>query len=298
VFHKIIMWEFADDDFDPEYWARIDASTEEAVRVQTPDELFNELPEADALLIKLGHVVDRDVIGRAPALRYIGMFGSDLSRIDTEEAARRNIAVRNVAGYSTEAVAEFAFGVTLDHFRHLTAVRRQGEAGDYSTDAFLGKQILDKTWGVIGLGRIGGRIADLALAFGAEVVYWSRTRKPDYETRGISYCELDDLLARSDVISLNVPLTTETEGIIDPTRVESMKAGALLLDLAPIELLDFDSVYARTKDGTLTLALNHSYELEAEQIALLESCDNCILFPPISSYWFHSSGYDPATLVH
>lgn len=282
MFNKIALREFAQEDLTAKNWQRLNALALEVVSAETETRWRAELVNSDVTMVKLGHIVNRADIESAPQLKYVGVFASDVSPIDLAAATTRGITVCNVAGYSTEAVAEFALGVTLDHFRELPRARRQAEAKNYSAAGFKGREVQGKTCGVIGLGRIGARVAELMLALGAEVLYWSRSRKPDPEARGISYSELEPLLAASDILSLNLALTHHTHGLLNRARVQQIKRGALFLVLSPVDLFDYEAVYQRVRAGDLTMAVNYSHELNEQQVQQLELCEHCYLYPPIS----------------
>jgi phosphoglycerate dehydrogenase-like enzyme len=135
------------------------------------------LASADGLLLKPWLGADRALIDAAPGLRYIGMLGTGMGRIDARHASARGIAIRNVAGYSTRGVSEFVLAVVLAHLRDLERARSEVRAGRLSETGFAGSEIAGKTFGVLGLGRIGLAVARLARAFGAEAIYWSRASR-------------------------------------------------------------------------------------------------------------------------
>ena len=279
---QIVLWTFGDSDMDAPSWQRLSGLADRLVRVHTREELLREMPGADALLIKLGCDVDAEVINVAPALRYIGMFGTDASRIDVVHAQQRSVTVCNISGYSTQAVAEYALGVSLDHLRGLTTARQQATADDFtSMKSFPGREVGGTTWGILGLGRIGSRVASLARAFGAQVRYWSRTEKPQYEDLGITFTDLDAMLPLADIVSVSLPLSSATHGILTAKRLGRLKANALLLALAPTELMDFDGLLSRVAAGDLTLVINRD-ELTDEQAQALQPYPTCIMYPPIS----------------
>lgn len=183
MLNKIVLREFAQEDLNGENWQRLRALAPKVLSAESEAQWRAELADSDVTMVKLGHIVNRADIESAPQLKYIGVFASAVSPIDLGAATSSGITVCNVAGYSTEAVAEFALGVTLDHFRELPRVRHQAQAKNYSAAGFKGREINGKTCGVIGLGRIGARVAQLMHALGAKVLYWSRTRKPEMERR-------------------------------------------------------------------------------------------------------------------
>lgn len=282
MFELTILWGFEDSDLDPKYWNRINAASNEVQLISSKEEIIDILPNTEALLVSLGKVVDREIIDLAPRLKYISVFGTDLSRINMSYATEKGITVSNVAGYSTEAVAEYSIALALDHYREIFEVRLQAENKNYSNENFLGREIKDKTWGVLGLGKIGGRTAALAMAFGAQLLYYDIEAKADWSKRRARYADLDDLLPQADIISLNLPLTTHTEGIITSRHIDLIKEGCLFLIMAPVELLDLDAVIRRCNKREIHIALNHSYELSKGQIQKLENCDQCLMLPPIS----------------
>jgi len=143
-------------------------------------------------------------------------------------------------------------------------------------------EIKGKKFGVIGLGNIGKRTAELAQAFGCDVTYWSRTRKEDAEAKGIKYQELDDLLANSDIITLNLALNPETEGIINGDRLQKIKNDSIVINVSPMELIDFDSLVARLLQSDIVFMLDHSDEMTKEQLKALKSINRSRVYPAIA----------------
>ena len=164
------------------------------------------------------------------------MYGTGFGRIDAAYAAKKGITVCNIAGYATEGVAEFVFAALLEYLREVTRAKIQAQTGNYSEASYTGTEIKGKTFGVIGLGRIGGRVAELAKGFGANVVYWSHKRKTEAEKVGIKYVEVDTLLRTSDIISLHMSFNPETKGFLDAKRIAMIKSGAVVINTAPMEL--------------------------------------------------------------
>ena len=282
-FKKMLLLDFVAKDLEQPYWDRMDQLTEERILLpaDSPD-VSGHLATIDCLLVKLGAKVREETISSAPNLKYIGMLGTGYGGIDDSYAAARDIAVCNIAGYSTQAVAELAFGVVLEHIRELERAKSQARKGDYSEDTFQGYEISGKVFGVIGLGRIGTRIAQIALdGFGADVRYWSRNRKKTAEDKGIRYMEVDALISECDMLSLNLAYNNETEGFLDGERMRRIKPGAVLVNLSPMELIDFDPLAERLQAGDITLILDHSDELPEAQAKQLSSYENCIMYPPI-----------------
>lgn len=246
-------------------------------------EIGKRLEDADCVLVNpFVFKVDKALIDLAKKLKFIGVLATGYAAIDSEYAAKKNIVVCNIPGYSAEAVAELAFAVILNHIRYLDKAKAQIKAGDYSEPAFSNcREIKSKKFGIIGLGKIGGRIAELASAFGAEVCYWSRNRKKDFENKGIKYQEIGKLLSECDFISINLALTKETEGFISAAFIDKIKQGAVFLNLAPNEIVDLNALESRLKKGDMTYIFDHCDELTAEQANQLSKYKNCIIYPPI-----------------
>jgi phosphoglycerate dehydrogenase-like enzyme len=276
---KLVCVGFSGTELADEYWEELDKLAGSHVKVPTEDIVAHK--DTEALLVKLGAKVDKNVIDQLPNLKYIGMLGTGYGGIDTEYAAGKGIAVTNIADYATEGVAEFTFGVLLEYYRDIAKARNQAKAGNYSDD-FTGGEIKGKKFGVIGLGDIGKRIAQLAQAFGADVSYWSRNRKEDIEATGINYSELDDLLANSDIITLNLALNPETENIITADRIARIKYHSIFINPSPMELIDFNALLNRLNKRDMIFMLDHSDEMTEQQLKALQPLDNCIVYPAIA----------------
>lgn len=187
----MLLLNFEESNLKPEYWKRIDKITKQKVLLKDDSpEVQKNLKDTDCLLLKLGMGADKSLIDRMPKLKYIGMYGTGFGRIDAAYAAKKGINVCNIAGYATEGVAEFVFGALLEYFREITRAKIQAQAENYLESSFTGTEIKGKTFGIVGLGRIGGRVAELAKGFGANVVYWSHKQKQ----AGIKYVEVEKLL--------------------------------------------------------------------------------------------------------
>lgn len=200
----------------------------------SPDEVIERLCDADALL------TNKVVIGAAemdklPRLKYIGINATGTNNIDIEYAAKKNIAVTNVKSYSTDSVVQHTFALLFYVYEKLRSYDdfvKQGDYCDYGCFTYFGERFAElsgKTWGIIGLGEIGRKVADVARAFGCKVVYYStsgRNSNPDYER-----VEFDELLERSDIISIHAPLNEKTNNLINREAFEKMKNTAVLINV-------------------------------------------------------------------
>lgn len=278
MFTKMLFLNFEEGNLKPEYWKRIDLITKEKVllKIDSPD-LKKHLKDADCLLLKLGMGADKTLIDNMPKLKYIGMYGTGFGRIDAAYAAKKGITVCNIAGYATEGVAEFVFAALLEYLREVTRAKIQAQAGNYSESTYTGTEIKGKTFGVIGLGRIGERVSELAKGFGANVAYWSHKEK----NTGIKYMEVESLLKTSDIISLHMSFNPETKEFLNEKRIAMIKPGAIVINTAPMELVDVAALEKRLKKGNITFILDHSDELDPTVAKRLSKFTNCILYPPI-----------------
>ncbi len=275
---------YSDSDFEPEEWERISQLSEKRTLLpKDSPEISHYLPSTDCLLVKLGAAIGKETIDLAPNLRYVGMLGTGVGRIDSAYAVSKGIAVCNIAGYSTEGVAEFVFATILEHVREIERAKKQAREGNYSEASFTSTELKGKPFGIIGLGRIGSRVAEIALkGFGADVRYWSRTRKPGVEQIGARYQEIETLLKECDFVSLHLELNKETENFLNSDRIKNIKAAAVVVNLAPMELVDINALAKRLVKEDITFILDHSDELTAEQTKLLSSYKNCIMYPPVA----------------
>ncbi|MBN2100605.1 hypothetical protein JW710_01775 [Candidatus Dojkabacteria bacterium] len=279
-FKKIVITGMTEPELSDEYWNRIYEVAESKVFLSADSpELKEHLKDTDALFVKF-NPVDRDMMGAAPNLKYIGVFATGYGKIDIEYAKEKGITVCNVPGYSTESVAELVFAVILEYIRDLERAKVQAREGNYSEDGFSATEIKDKNFGVVGLGRIGQRVAKIAAGFGANVKYWSRNQK-DIENKSVEYSEVDDLLASCDFISLHLALNDETENFLNADRIEKIKDGAVIVNTAPMELVDLEALIGRLEKGDITFILDHSDEMEEEDLKRLSKYENCIIYPPI-----------------
>ncbi len=258
-------------------WRKIESLSQDSSDIEA------QLNDADCLLVNpFAFKVEKEHIDSAPKLKYIGVLSTAFGKVDYAYASAKNIAVCNIPGYSTEAVAELVFGAILQQIRDLERAKKQSKEGDYSESAFFNtSEIKGKKFGIIGLGRIGSRVAELALAFGADVSYWSKNRKKEAEIKGIKYSEIERLLSDCDFISLHLAFAKETGHFLNQARIAKIKKGAILVNLAPNELVDFAALEKRLANGDITYIMDHSVELAPEDANKLSKYKNCAMYPPI-----------------
>ena len=201
-------------------------------------------------------VISAEVLDAAPALQYIGVLATGYNVVDTAAAKKRGITVTNVPGYSTASVAQTAFALLLEICLragdHNNAVHegRWISSKDYSFRDYPLLELAGKTFGVIGLGTIGKAAARIAKAFGMETVAYSRSQTEEGMACA-SYVSLDELLARSDVISLHCPAFPETTGIINKNTIAKMKDGVILINTSRGTLVVEEDLAAALNSGKI-----------------------------------------------
>ena len=192
-----------------------------------------------------------DVLRQLPDLKFITVFGIGTDSIDLVTAKERGITVSNIPGKTAPVVAEHAFGLMMAAAKRVvfqTGELREGRWGTRIDNIYLN----GKTLGVIGAGPIGARMAALGKAIGMNVISWTYNPTPERADRlGVEFVELDDLLRRSDVVSLHLPATDQSRGIIGERELGLMKAGSLLINTGRGALVDEPALLAALDSGHL-----------------------------------------------
>lgn len=214
---------------------------------------------ADAEIVVLSNIkYPASVMEKNPNLKYVCDAFTGYDHIDMDYCRQHGIQVSNCAGYSTVAVADLVFGLLLDVCRNistLNSIVRQGG----TKDGLVGPELEGKRFGVVGAGAIGTRVMKIAQAFGCEVVCYSRTKK---EIPGVEFMTLEELLRTSDFVSLHVPQTPETAGMIGADQLALMKPTAVLINCARGPVVDSDALAAALNDGRIAGAGVDVLEME------------------------------------
>jgi lactate dehydrogenase-like 2-hydroxyacid dehydrogenase len=281
-FGKIIALGIDENRLDSKYWEQAKKLGKEFKNAATINELnAHDWQEMDCLLVPLNGMVDQTMIKQAPKLKYIGTLATGFDKIDIQTAKARGITVTNVPGYSTNAVAEFVFGAILEQLREFSRAKAEGKKGNYSDEPFEGTEVTGKTFGIIGLGAIGGKAAEIANGFGCQTIYWSRNRKNEYESKGIRYEELDKVIETSDFLSIHLLANAETEGIINAERIRKMKRGAFILNTCNTTLLDLETLIQRLQNRDIHY-ITMASRTKLEVVARLNALDHAVVYPPIT----------------
>ena len=213
----------------------------------------------DADIIAIGNLpFPREVLEKCENVKMLAVAFTGLDHVDLKYCEERGIKVQNCAGYATTAVAELTFGLLLDLCRNIgkcdTAARNGGtKAG------LIGFELEGRTMGIVGTGAIGARVAKLAAAFGMDVIAYSRTPG---KVAGVRYVSLEELLAQADVVSLHVPLTDETRGMIGVEELALMKETAVLVNTARGPVVDTKALADALNSGRIAGAAIDVFDKE------------------------------------
>jgi glyoxylate reductase len=232
--------------------------------------------------------VSGDAIRGAKKLRMIATMGTGYDNIDVAAAKERGIPVTFAPGILDETTADGAFALLLATARRLGEAERFLRAGKYrgwTPFMFTGQDVHGATLGIVGMGRIGLAVARRAHGFAMHVLYHDARRNLGAEQElGVAYVEsLDDLLARSDFVSLHVPLLAETHHLMDADRLRKMKRTAILINTSRGPVVDENALAQALKDGVIAGAGLDVYEREPAVAPALLELENAVLLPHIAS---------------
>ena len=251
-------------------------------RREDEDTLVERMHEADAAVIS-NIKLPAAVLSQCPKLRYLSVAFTGLDHIDLAYCKEHGITVQNAAGYSTTAVSELAVGMMLDLLRNIVTLNEKIRQGG-SRGTFLGRELSGKTVGIVGTGAIGTATIHLLLAFGAKVIAWSRTERPEVKAMGVKYMPLETLLQQSDIVSLHVPLCDETRGLIGEKELSLMKPTALLVNTARGPVCDIAAVGKALVENRIAGAAFDVFEKEPPLPIdhLLLSTNRCLVTPHVA----------------
>ena len=204
--------------------------------------------DADVIMIA-NMPLSGEVISACPTLKYIDVAFTGVDHVDLDAARAKGVKVSNAAGYSNEAVAELTLCMMLALLRNVPQVEARCRAGQ-TKDGLVGVELMGKTVGIVGVGAIGTRTAELCHAFGCKLLgnkRHVRGDEPDY----IEFVSLEELLSRSDIVSLHCPLNEDSRGMINKDTIAKMKPGALLINAARGPVVDSQALADALNNGDL-----------------------------------------------
>ena len=243
--------------------------------------LLSELDGADAAIIA-NMPFPSSVIAKSNSLKFIDVAFTGTDHVGLDAAKKKGIAVSNASGYSNEAVSELVLGMVLSFMRNIPKVEERCRNGKDKT-GLVGNEVKGKTVGIVGLGKIGRRTAEIFNCLGAKILAYSRSRHSDAPSY-VSEVEMDELLASSDIIVLHCPLTPETRGLIGEKELERMKSSAILVNVARGPVVDEKALCEALEKGEIRGALVDVFDKEPPLSldAPILSAPNTLLTPHVA----------------
>jgi phosphoglycerate dehydrogenase-like enzyme len=249
-----------------------------------PDGLGGPRPGVEALAV-VGERVDDRTLDLLPDLRVVANYGVGYDSIDTEACARRGVAVTNTPGVLDAAVADLTLALILAVRRRLVEadryLRERRWTDDWAQPYLVGDDLDGATLGIVGFGRIGRQVARRARPFGLHLLCSQRNRLAPGDEEA-EYRPLDDLFRESDIVTLHVPLTPETRGLVDARRLSLLRDGAALVNTARGAIVDEAPLVAELTSGRIRAALDVFVDEPGAPAALLE-LPNVVLTPHVGS---------------
>jgi len=255
--------------------------------IPTPQDVVGLIKDADIVYTLPANPVNGDAIRGAANLKFIATMGTGFDNIDVVAARERNIPVTYAPGILDDTTADGAFALLLAAARRLSEAERYLRAGKYrgwTPFLFTGRDVHHATLGVVGMGRIGRAVSRRARGFEMQILYTDARRNEDAEGElGATYVTLDELLARSDFVSLHTPLLPETRHLMNAERLRKMKRTAILINSSRGPVVDEHALAEALRDGVIAGAGLDVFEREPAVDPLLLTLENVVLLPHIAS---------------
>ena len=252
-----------------------------------PKDVFDRIRDAEVIVTNKV-LIDKALIDRLPDLKYIGVTATGYNVVDVQAASVRNIIVTNIPAYSTDSVAQLVFSHILNVTNRVEFHANSVKAGDWTANPDFSfwktpqMELADKTLGIIGLGRIGQKVAEIGEAFGMKVIFQNRSPKNDIP-KGWIQKSLDEVFAESDFVSLNCPLTNENNAFVNQKLLQTMKPTAVLINTGRGGLIHEADLANALKSGVIAAACLDvlSTEPPTNDNPLI-SAKNCFITPHIA----------------
>ena len=233
--------------------------------------------------------LSHEILAQVPSVKYIGVLATGYNVVDTEAAKKYSITVTNIPDYSSGAVAQFTMALLLELSHQIGAHNISVKNGDWVSSkdfSYWNSPLIElagKTIGLIGFGKIGKATAKLATAFGLKILVYNRTKYDELETENLNFVTLDELLQKSDFVSLHCPLNKQTEGIINAKNILKMKKTAMLINTSRGPLVvEKDLANALNSNNLQGAAVDVISEEPMQKDNPLLNAKNCIITPHIA----------------
>jgi D-3-phosphoglycerate dehydrogenase len=253
---------------------------------KSDQELKRRIQEAEIVIVGWTNLT-KDIIDSAPNLKMISIWATTCHYADLEAARQKGIIVTHVPGYATEAVAEHVFGLLLASVRRLFPADKHVREGKFDWRPFTGTELAEKTLGLVGTGAIGCRVGEIAKAFKMRILGFDKApNMKRAQEIGMEYVDLQTLLRESDIVSIHVTLTSETERLIGKKEIEMMKKGAVVINTSQGKVVDEKALVDALRSQKLSYAGLDVFEEEPlGQDNPLFKLDNAVLSPHVG---FHT----------
>ena len=250
------------------------------------EELRENIRECNAMIVGVEHITE-SIIQASKKLKVIAKHGAGVDNIDLEAASGKGIVVFSAPGANSEAVADLTIGLFLSLARNIPFADRSVKGGGWPR--IVGTQLNGKVLGIIGLGQIGKKVAKRALGFDMRVLAYDVFKDESYSQKcGITYLSLDEVLSKSDFLSIHVPLTLSTRRLIDERKLRLMKEGAFLVNISRGDIVDEEALYQVLKEGKIRAAALDVFYQEPPKESPLLTLDNVIVTPHMGGYTFEA----------
>jgi|TARA_Y100000310_G_scaffold9580_2_gene10141 D-3-phosphoglycerate dehydrogenase len=250
----------------------------------SPEELLEKIADVEILVVRSRTKVTSELISSAKNLKAVIRAGVGLDNIDMEAAKENGIKVLNTPEAPTQSVAELTMGLMLNLSRNICSANASTKAGKWEKGSLSGIELSGKTLGIIGFGRVGRIVSELASAFGMEVLaYDPYSPEEEMQKASVKRSELSELLSSSDIISLHAPLTKETQELLGENEFSQMKDGVLIVNAARAELLDEEAFYSAIESGKIGRAALDVYWGKKASEKLLSYRDRILFTPHLGS---------------
>lgn len=256
--------------------------------ITPPDKVIERSKDAE-ILVTNKTVLSADILKKLPKLKYISTLATGYNVIDTEYARKKGITVSNIPAYSTDGVAQLVFALILELTNHVALHNDSVKKGDWCKSEHFCywktpiTEIANKTLGIIGFGKIGSAVAQIANAFGMKVIAYSPNTRSYNGFGSVDFVSLDEVKKQSDIISLHCPLTKQTENLVDYSFLSEMKKTALLINTSRGPVINEADLKKALDNGIIAGAgvdVLSSEPAKADNPLL--SCDKCLITPHIA----------------
>ena len=249
------------------------------------DDLVKIIPQYDGLIVRSETKVTPKIIGAADNLKIAGRAGVGVDNIDLPSATQRGIIVVNSPEGNTVAAAEHTWAMLLAMTRQIPQAHGKLKAGNWDKKSFKGVEVLNKTLGIVGLGKIGKRVASYALGMGMKVIAYDPFVTADYgKSLGVEIKTLEEVIKEADFITLHIPKTKETAGIINADAIAKMKKGVRIVNVARGGIIDETALYEALKSGKVAAAALDVFEKEPLPAdSPLLTLDNVVVTPHLGA---------------